>query len=321
MNESRRSDFIWQGRVDREDSQMSQRLHQRVKQTSKLVELNQVPVLIGFACDEGVRRNQGKPGASEGPNAIRKALANLSCPADYLFYDVGDHVCVDEDMEGIQQHTANTITQILEKNGKPIVLGGGHEMGWASFLGAQQFMQAHAPEKKMGILNFDAHFDLRNPKPVTSSGTPFRQCQEWCHLNNVPFNYFVMGINPSVNTDALFSFAKNTGVRWVEDVDCHLANLTALEIRLVDWLEDIDYIYLTHCLDVFPAAYAPGVSAPSAVGVEPATVLQLTQFLQAEVKRQGKTILIADVAEMNPSLDVDERTAKLAARIVHQILV
>jgi len=43
--------------------------------------------------------------------------------------------------------------------------------------------------------------------------------------------------------------------------------------------------------------------------------------LQAEVKRQGKTILIADVAEMNPSLDVDERTAKLAARIVHQIMV
>ena len=34
-------------------------------------------VLIGFPCDEGVRRNGGRVGAAAGPAALRAALANL----------------------------------------------------------------------------------------------------------------------------------------------------------------------------------------------------------------------------------------------------
>ena len=33
--------------------------------------------LIGFRCDEGIGRNHGRIGASEGPTAIRQALAKL----------------------------------------------------------------------------------------------------------------------------------------------------------------------------------------------------------------------------------------------------
>ncbi len=35
-------------------------------------------VLLGFASDEGVRRNQGRQGARHGPPALRRALANLA---------------------------------------------------------------------------------------------------------------------------------------------------------------------------------------------------------------------------------------------------
>ena len=38
--------------------------------------------LIGFACDEGVRRNGGRVGAKDGPRAIRAALANLAWHQD-----------------------------------------------------------------------------------------------------------------------------------------------------------------------------------------------------------------------------------------------
>ena len=36
----------------------------------------QTGVIVGFACDEGVRRNQGRVGAKLGPTALRQALAN-----------------------------------------------------------------------------------------------------------------------------------------------------------------------------------------------------------------------------------------------------
>ena len=85
--------FAWQGRIDREDPAHSRRVHQQHLPTPARDDFQHRPVLLGFACDEGVRRNQGVPGAALGPNAIRSALANLTCPADFGFYDLGDTVC------------------------------------------------------------------------------------------------------------------------------------------------------------------------------------------------------------------------------------
>jgi formiminoglutamase len=313
--------FAWQGRIDREDPAHSRRVHQQHLPTPARDDFQHRPVLLGFACDEGVRRNQGVPGAALGPNAIRSALANLTCPAAFGFYDLGDTVCHHTEMEQTQQQTADVISRVLKAGSLPVVLGGGHELGWASFLGAQQFLQQQKPGQRLGILNFDAHFDLRNPEPVTSSGTPFRQCQQWCQAQDLPFDYFVVGLNPSANTEALYQFAQTQGVRWTEDLDCHAGNLARLELLITDWLDNIDCLYITLCLDVFPAAYAPGVSAPAGLGVEPSVVFNLLRYLSVEMARQQKKIVVVDVAEMNPTKDIDQRTAKLAARYVHQMMV
>ncbi len=315
-----KQDYKWQGRVDTEDTEFSRRFHQHVVLDHQQKDFHCAPVFFGIECDAGVSRNQGVAGSVDGPNAIRAAIANLACRADQTFFDVGNIRCVDDNLEQVQQESANEITQILERNGLPLILGGGHEIGWSSYLGAQQFLQTHAPGKKLGILNFDAHFDMRNPEPQPSSGTPFRQGQEWCQHHGVSFNYFVMGLNPSANTEALFSFAKRTHVQWVEDIDFTMSNIAQLQLRLADWVDGVDYVYVTLDLDVFSAAYAPGVSATAAVGVEPAVVLKLLQFLRSELKVQKKSILLADVAEMNPSKDIDNRTAKLAARYLYQLI-
>lgn len=37
---------------------------------------------MGFACDEGVKRNAGRPGAAGAPDALRKALANIPATRD-----------------------------------------------------------------------------------------------------------------------------------------------------------------------------------------------------------------------------------------------
>lgn len=321
MTDTSRLKECWQGRVDIEDADMSRRLHQHLNIAKPDDNFSDAPVILGFATDAGVKRNQGRTGAKDGPDAIRKALANHCCSSDFSFFDVGDISCDGDALEASQQQTANAITDILRNGGRPRVLGGGHEIGWSSFLGIQQFLQETSPEKALGILNFDAHFDLRNPEPVTSSGTPFRQAQQWCEVHDKAFHYFVVGLNPSANSDALFEFAYDHDVQWVEDLDCHWQNLDQVKQQLRDWLSNLDVLYLTLCLDVFPAADAPGVSAPAGVGIETRWALKLLQFIQEACENSGTEIILADVAELNPSKDIDGRTAKLAARYIYQLML
>ena len=64
---------VWQGRQDPEDGELALRWHDRVQPWQE----NREPgvVLLGFACDEGVRRNKGRVGAAGAPLAVRKLLA------------------------------------------------------------------------------------------------------------------------------------------------------------------------------------------------------------------------------------------------------
>ncbi|MBU2864677.1 formimidoylglutamase [Reinekea forsetii] len=323
MSTSEAHKHCWQGRVDTEDASTSIRLHQQVileKQTN----YKNAPVLVGFECDEGVARNQGRRGAAQGPNALRSALANLASPPNVQLYDAGNITCEghapEQKLEQAQQQYADEVEAILTAGGQPIGLGGGHEIGWASFLGAQQYLEKNGSNTRLGILNFDAHFDLRNPNPITSSGTPFRQAQQWSAKHNQPFNYSVIGLNPSANTESLFQFAKIHNVKWVNDVDCGESDIENIVKKLEQWLANIDALYITICLDVFPAADAPGVSAPAALGVQPLVVLKLISRIKTLLATMNKPLIVADIAELNPALDIDNKTAKLAARLVHHLL-
>ena len=82
-----------------------------------------------------------------------------------------------------------------------------------------------------------------------------------------------------------------------------------------DVLAGVDEVYLTIDLDVLPAAVAPGVSAPAALGVPPFVV----QAVCDAVVASGKLVHL-DVTELNPRLDVDQRTARVAARLIHRII-
>jgi formiminoglutamase len=79
-------------------------------------------------------------------------------------------------------------------------------------------------------------------------------------------------------------------------------------------LDTCEAVYLTVCLDVLPGSLAPGVSAPAALGVPLAHV----QTLMDAVLASGK-LLAADIAELNPALDRDGLTARVAARLAARI--
>ncbi len=322
---------VWRGRIDPEDGTKGMRWHQRVSDGASLLQSTSslpegsahsagAPVLVGFASDEGVKRNQGRIGAAEGPAALRNALANLACADSFELFDVGDIECVNGDLEGSQQMLAEVLAALLQKKVQPCVLGGGHEVGWASFSGIQQYLKNNNLPGEVGIINFDAHFDLRSVADGPSSGTPFRQCQQYCGEHGLPFHYFVIGLNPSANTEALFEFADRHGVKWVVDTAVHQSKLATIEDHLDTYLKRLDYLYLTICLDVFNCAYAPGVSAPAALGIDPASAIYLLKAIKRLCGYHNVELLLFDVAEMNPRFDRDSQTARLAARLIYEMV-
>jgi formiminoglutamase len=264
---------------------------------------------VGFRSDEGVRRNQGRPGAAEGPTALRAALGSMALTGPVRAFDVGDVAVTDANLEDGQRRLGAVVAGLLDSGTLVTVLGGGHEVAFGSYLGIAESALLRSGAR-LGVLNLDAHFDLR-AAPIPSSGTPFRQMAEQEAARGRTLNYAVLGIAQPSNTAALFATADSLGCRYLLDDDCTIA---AAETFAVDFVGSVDAVYLSIDLDVLPAAVAPGVSAPAAYGVP----LEVIQHVCDIVTRSGKLVLL-DVAELNPTLDVDNRTARTAARLIHRV--
>jgi formiminoglutamase len=297
----------WSGRNDAADGQDALRWHQVVRPRDTAAA---ALALVGFACDAGVSRNNGRVGAAAGPTALRKALANVPVHRLRQVDDLGDVTCAGDHLEQAQAEFGALAAAAMAAGAVPLGLGGGHEIAYASYLG---LAAAVPPGSSVGIVNFDAHFDLRGGDRG-SSGTPFRQILEHAAATGRRAHYLCIGVSRFANTAALFGRARSLGVRWVCDEDVRADRFAALRDEVNGLVATVDRVHLTVCLDVFPAAAAPGVSAPAALGVDPALVERLMDVVVASGK-----LAIADIAELNPRHDIDARTARLAARLVARV--
>ena len=295
----------WTGRLDPEDGSDAIRLHQLVKPDAKRA-------VIGFACDAGVKRNKGRVGARDGPAALRQALANLAAPENALsFADLGDVSVAGDALEAGQETLANMIADALARHERLVVLGGGHETAFASFRGLRQ---AH-PDARIGILNLDAHLDLRLPGEAGgSSGTPFAQIRD---LDPAGFDYLCVGYAEEANTQALLKRARDWGVGLVRDHDL-IADPLAAHDGVAALIARNDLIYLTIDIDVLSHFQAPGVSAPAARGVPLSTI---EQIIALTLEKAGDRLALADLVELCPAHDQDGVTAKTAALLARRILM
>nr|WP_298997880.1 formimidoylglutamase [uncultured Allomuricauda sp.] len=273
--------------------------------------------LFGYSCDEGVKRNQGRTGAKDGPDTIRKSLGKMPnhLPNGVQLYDLGNLTCIKRDMEATQKSLAEVVSFLLQKKQFPIVLGGGHDMSYGHFHGIKSYLVSKQKHPNIGIINFDAHFDLRQNGNGNNSGTPFYQIAKECEAENEVFRYLCMGIRKDANDRLLFQTAKDLNVTYVLSDNFRLQFLEEINTWIHAFAKSVDYIYVTIDLDGFSSAYAPGVSAPSPMGFTPQIVLECIKTIVSTEK-----LISIDIAEMNPRYDVDEKTAKLAASLVHNLM-
>lgn len=303
---------FWQGRVDLEDGISGKRWHQLIKEFPKTHQayLDKSVVFLGFSSDEGVRRNKGRVGAAKAPNLIRKSLSPLPHMESEVsaLYDYGNIICVGRNLEEARSEQIQVLKNLIRKKAYPLVLGGGHEVAYGNFLALADSY------KKVGIINIDAHFDLRLPNPDSSSGTGFYEMSVWSEQNQKEFHYMCLGVQQIANTKAIFDRADQLKAQYVLADEIHEGN-RAWSILLDSFIRKVDAVYLSLDMDCFDVSYAPGVSAPSTNGLTPYQVKMILKHIL-----KSKKVKLMDVAEYNPEYDIDNRTAKLAAYMISEMV-
>jgi formiminoglutamase len=265
-------------------------------------------VILGFPSDEGVRRNGGRVGAALGPAAIRSALYRLAPDArsprfDELLSrtrDVGD-VEVSGDVEVDQQRLGEVLTSYIELGCFCVVLGGGHETSYGHFLGYA------GAGRSVEILNWDAHPDVRDlMEGRAHSGSPFRQAIE--DRSGACRRYSVAGLQPQSVAREHVAYVERRGrAVWRDDVTPE---------RIAQLYRSSDGpVLASFDLDAVNEAEAPGVSAPNAGGLS--SDLWIEAAYQAG---RSPAVSSADIVELNPVVDRDGQTARLAAVTVWWLL-
>lgn len=267
-------------------------------------------VLVGFPVDEGVVRNGGRAGAAEGPDRLRTWLYGMTPDArrhdailDLLgaTADAGD-IISDKPLQTSQTYLGETLAPYLRHDAMPVVLGGGHETAYGHFLG---YVEA---EQEVSILNWDAHMDVR---PLNDgrphSGSSFRQALE--HPSGRCRHYTVVGLQPHSTAAAQLRFVEKHDGRFLWADEVSQATVEAL------YDATPGPTMVTFDLDAVDQAEAPGVSAPAVGGLDRDVWLH-----GAYHAGRCPQVTSVDVSELNPTVDVDDRTARLAALTVMQVL-
>jgi formiminoglutamase len=313
-NYSLGSKHNWIGRTSDEQLYLNEKIEFSSIKNPLSNKQNKTIALLGYSSDEGVRRNSGRIGAALGPDVIRKQLGKMPnhLNKETQLIDFGNLECNDDDLEILQKDLSVAVDFLLKNNTIPIVLGGSHDLAYGHYNG----LLKHIPENKIiGIINFDAHFDFRPNTSGNSSGTPFYQIAIDHKAKNEPIKYMALGIRKDANTKNLFEFAESHKAHYLEQKYFCMTYLEHVELRLMQFIEDVDYLYTTIDLDGFSSAYAPGVSASSPMGFSPDIVLKSLKLILESGKLLG-----LDVVELNPNYDVDDQTAKLAASLIHYVI-
>jgi formimidoylglutamase len=273
----------------------------------------QGPFLIGLPYDGGIPT---RPGARFGPRGLREALAGygiFSGEADIPHVaDLGDLAL--PTMDGGESHAR--IEQVAERafsaGGIPLFIGGDHGCTGSVIRG----LAAARPRLRLALISIDAHLDVREYDDASrlSSGTPFRRALECSILDGS--HTAMIGLRRFANSRYYLDWTTQQGVHLhgVEAVAGRGARVLAREV-LEAVMKNADALYLSVDMDAGDAAVAPGVSAPGAGGLSAREMIDLVSEIAAHPLLIG-----ADIMELSPSNDPDGRTARLAARLLLEML-
>ena len=292
----------------------------------ELKSMNADIAIIGAPVDMGVGN---RPGARYGPRAIRQAdywpkpakLSNLYHLNLEVFplkemnvVDFGDANCPPSSLEKSHEADEKKVTEALEADAIPIVLGGDHSVTWPS---------ATAVAKKygygnVGMVHFDAHADTRESSygdVLIGHGSPMRRLIE---SGAIPGKNFVqIGLRGPWPPPVDQKWMKDQGMRWHLMAEIEKKGFdSVLEMAISEALDGPDKLYISVDVDVMDPAFAPGTGTPEPGGI---SSLELLRAIREIVLSKGMVAM--DVVEVAPVYDQPgDITAQAAHRCVYEAI-
>ena len=270
-------------------------------------------VILGCPQDEGVRRNNGRPGAEHAPSAIREQFYKLT-PFNIRkrLFDLGD-TKIGATLEETHDTHSAVVSQILRDGKRLIVMGGGNDI---SYPDGVAMADVFGRENWIGI-NVDSHLDVRLAEQ-RNSGTPYRQLLDESHIT--PDHFFEVGYQTHFCSPVYYDYIRQLGVQRIS-----LELLRSRSDSDVELKEMIKNKFIKHStalntffgfdLDVVRAADAPGTSAPSPLGLRAGEFIQLVKYAASLANTK-----MIEFSEVNPKFDVDNRTTRLVAIAMHRFI-
>ena len=287
---------------------------------AELRELNADVAILGAPLDMGVMH---RPGARFGPQAIRGA-AYFGSPNDDVYHmgldvyptevlrvvDFGDANCPPSSLELSHEAIRRKVTQVLQANALPIVLGGDHSITLPSATAvAQQYGFG-----RVGMIHFDAHADTASSsygEVLISHGSPMRRLIE---SGAIPGKNFVqVGLRGYWPPRSVFDWMREQGMRWHPMAEIEARGFNAvLEDTICEAQDGPDFIYLSVDIDVLDPAFAPGTGTPEPGGINSVDLLSAVRRIATSVN-----VVAVDVVEVSPPYDGPGAiTAEIAHRVV-----
>ncbi|MBI4441791.1 MAG: arginase [Acidobacteria bacterium] len=288
--------------------------------------------IIGVPLDLGQERR----GVDMGPSALRVADVNARIGALGFEVDDAGNVAVPiREMQHPGNHRAKYLKAIAEACKRqatwvlrtlrqgyfPLVLGGDHSIAVGTVAGVAEYYRRKG--KQVGLIWVDAHADMNTPETSPSGnihGMPLACClgygpKELTHLLDTapsisPRNAVLVGVRSIDSSEKQTVTESGLTVYTMRQID-ERSLRTVMEEAIAIADRDTAGFAVTLDMDFVDPSEAPGVGTPVRGG---ATYREA--HLVMEMIADSRRMLSLEVVEVNPVIDVANRTANLAVELV-----
>lgn len=259
-------------------------------------------LLVGEPYDGAVL---SRPGARGGPAGIRDALT--STKTAHLFEgivtDIGDLGDIDvprrKSVTETQSWMAEVTAEIHDLDTFPVFIGGDHSVSYPNI---RPLLDDY---DSVGVVNVDAHADVRQVVDEPYNGTPFGQLLD----DGLDAYAFVGARNYETSAHYLTTLEEH-GATVVPTNEVGNDPAAAAD-RALEGLGDVDAVYVSCDTDVLDMTASPGSTAPTPGGISTRELYELLWTLAAESRLCG-----FDYVGTAPSLDSSDRTVKAGSRAI-----
>lgn len=263
-------------------------------------------VVLGLPFDIAT---SGRPGARMGPDAIRKASANLAWEGKRFpwsfnllkharIIDAGDLVFSTGDAEAFSVSAEAAALQIIESGKTLVSLGGDHFV-------TLPLLRAHAKKYgKMALIHFDAHTDTYSQGSRYDHGTMFYHAPKEGLIDK--YQSIQIGIRTEYGK-------ADHGFHVISAPEANDLSASSILDTIKKTVGDLP-VYLTFDIDCLDPAFAPGTGTPVCGGLSTDKVLKILHGMQ------DINIVGMDITEVAPAYDQSEITALMAATIALELM-